>query len=177
MPQETNLYTITVPPMIKTMGAMKIILDKAAALAESKKNDWMSYETTLLEDKLIFDQLDLKRQIQFMSDNAKGGVSRLAEVETPKMEDTEATFAELKTRLDKTIEYLKTIQPEQIIGKESIKIMLPFYGGKHMTGFEYATEYLLPNFYFHTTTAYDIMRKNGLDIGKADYMGGLPLKD
>lgn len=175
--QETNLYTVVVPPMIKEMEALKAMLDKAAALAESKKNDWMTYEEALLTDKLIFDQVDLKRQIQFVSDNAKGGTSRLAEVETPKMADTETTFVELKERLTKTIEYLKTIKPEQIIGKEEIKIVLPYYNGKYMTGFEYATEYLLPNFYFHVTTAYAIMRKNGLDIGKADFMGTLPLKD
>ena len=174
---ETNLYTITVPPMIKTMESLKAMLDKASILAESKKNQYMTYEAAMLAEKLIFDQLDLKRQIQFVSDNAKGGTSRLAEVETPKMEDTEATFVELKTRLNKTIEYLNTIKPEQIIGKENIKIVLPYYNGKYMTGLEYATQYLLPNFYFHATTAYAIMRKNGLDIGKSDYMGSLPLKD
>ena len=175
--QETNLYTITIPPMIKEMVALKSILEKAQALAESKKNDWMSYEAALLADKIIFDQLDLKHQIQIVSDNAKGGASRLAEVETPKMEDTETTFVELIARLDKTITYLETIKPEQVIGKEAIKIVLPFWGTKHMTGFEYATEYLLPNFYFHATTAYDILRKNGLSIGKMDYLGTLPLKD
>lgn len=175
--QETNLYTITVPPMIKEMQALKAMLVKATALTESKKNTWMSYESALLTDKLVFDQLDLIHQIQFVSDNAKGCVSRLAEIENPKMEDTEKTFAELQTRLDTTIAFVQSIKPEQIIGKETISVVLPYWGGKHLTGFEYATEYLLPNFYFHATTAFAIMRKNGLNIGKADFMGTLSLKD
>jgi len=174
---ETNLYSITIPPMIKTMETLKIVLDKAAVLAESKKNQYMTFESAILGEKLIFDQLDLKRQIQLVSDNAKGGASRLAEIETPKMEDTEATFVELKARLDKTIAHLQSIKPEQIAGKEGIKIILPFYSGKYITGFEYVTQYLLPNFYFHATTAYAILRKNGLDIGKSDFLGSLPLKD
>jgi hypothetical protein len=101
----------------------------------------------------------------------------LAEVEVPKHEDNEKTFAELVARIDKTLAFVATIQPEQIIGKEAIKVTLPYWQDKHMTGFEYATEFVLPNFYFHLTTAYAILRKNGVDIGKEDYMGGLPLKD
>ncbi len=95
----------------------------------------------------------------------------------PKFEDNEKTVAELKARVEKTIAFLKTITPEQIVGKEDAKITVPFWNGKHLNGFEYVTEQVLPNFFFHLTTAYSILRSNGIDIGKSDYIGGLPLKD
>ena len=80
-------------------------------------------------------------------------------------------------RIEKTLAFLKTINPSQITGKENIKVSLPYWQGKYFTGFEYATEYLIPNFFFHVTTAYSILRKNGVELGKADFIGGLPLKD
>ena len=101
----------------------------------------------------------------------------MAEIEIPKYEDDEKTIPELKARIEKTIAFLKSIAPEKITGKEGIKISLPYFPTKYITGFEYATEYLLPNFYFHIVTAYSILRKNGVDIGKKDYINGLPLKD
>lgn len=175
--QQTNLYTITIPPLVKALTALKKILEKAKAHTDTKKLSWMDFEHALLSDKLVFNQFDFKKQVQVACDNAKGAAARLAEVEVPKHEDNEATFADLVARIDKTLEFVKTISPEQIIGKEDIKVTLPYWKDKHMTGFEYATEYVLPNFYFHITTAYAILRKNGVDIGKDDYMGGLPLKD
>jgi len=93
------------------------------------------------------------------------------------MEDNEKTFSELKVRLDKTLTFLDTIKPGQVVGREEEKIVLPYWGGKHLTAFEYATEYLMPNFYFHYATAYSILRTNGIDVGKDDYIGGLPLKN
>ena len=101
----------------------------------------------------------------------------MAEIEIPKYEDDEKTIPELKARIEKTIAFLKSIAPEKITGKEGIKVSLPYFPIKYITGFEYATEYLLPNFYFHIVTAYSILRKNGVDIGKKDYINGLPLKD
>ena len=93
------------------------------------------------------------------------------------MEDAETTIVELKERLAKTADFLKSIKPEQIIGKEDVKITLPYWKDKYLTGAEYATQQLIPNFYFHYTTAYSILRKNGIDVGKDDYIGGLPLKN
>ncbi|MBI4088204.1 DUF1993 domain-containing protein [Candidatus Kaiserbacteria bacterium] len=177
---ETNLYTITIPPMMKALAALSGILDKLEKHASDKQMDWhppKMQEEALLSSHLISDQFPFIRQVQIACDNAKGGAARLAEIEIPKYEDNEKTVAELKARIDKTMKFLKTIKPDQIIGKEGIKVTLPYWENKHMTGFDYATEYLIPNFYFHVTTAYSILRKNGVDLGKADYMGGLPLKD
>lgn len=175
--QETNLYTVTIPPMIKTLKAFSGILDKAAEHAASKKLTWMDFESALLVDKIIFDQFNFTMQVQIASDNAKGIAARLAEIEIPKFEDNEATIAQLKERIAKTVAFLETIKPEQIIGKEAVKITLSYYPGKSMTGFDYVTQYALPNFYFHITTAYDILRKNGVNIGKGDYTGPMPFKD
>ena len=174
--QETNLYTITIPPMIKALEQLSKLLDKAEKHAESKKFHTLEFEDALLQSRIVFDQFPFVRQIQIAADNAKGAAARLAEVEMPKYEDTEKTIAELKARIDKTIAFIKTIKPEQIIGKEGVKISLPYWGGKATNGFEYVTEYLIPNFYFHVSTAYNILRKNGMVIGKGDYIGGLPLK-
>ena len=177
---ETNLYTVTIPPMIKALTALSGILDKADTHAKGKQLEWHPagmQEEALLSDRIISDQFPFVRQVQIACDNAKGAAARLAEIEIPTYEDTEKTVAELKARIDKTIEFVKSVKPEQIIGKEGIKISLPYWGGKHMTGFEYVTGYLMPNFYFHITTAYAILRKNGVTIGKSDFMGDLPLKD
>ncbi|MDP3965179.1 MAG: DUF1993 domain-containing protein [bacterium] len=178
--QEANLYTITVPPMMKALDALSKLLDKASVHAESKSTERRPgsvHMEAMLNDRLIFDQFNLIKQVQIACDNAKGGAARLAEVEAPKYEDNEKTVPELKARIEKTIAFLKAIEPKQIIGKEGIKISLPYFPTKFITGFEYATEYLLPNFYFHIVTAYSILRKNGVDIGKKDYINGLPLKD
>lgn len=178
--QETNLYTITIPPMMKTLTALSGILDKLESHASAKQLDWhppKMQEAALLNSHLIFDQFPFLRQVQIACDNAKGGAARLAEIEIPKFEDDEKTVAELKARINKTTAFLETIKPEKIIGKEGVKITLPYWDGKSLHGFEYVTEYLIPNFYFHVTTAYSILRKNGVPLGKADYMGELPLKD
>ncbi|MEK7107101.1 MAG: DUF1993 domain-containing protein [Patescibacteria group bacterium] len=178
--QQTNLYTITVPPMMKALEALSKIMDKAVAHAETKgteRRPGSVHIEALLNDRLIFDQFSFIKQVQVACDNAKGGAARLAEIEAPKYEDDEKTVPELKSRIKKTVAFLKTIKPKQIIGKERIKISLPYFPTKYITGFEYATEYLLPNFYFHIVTAYSILRKNGVDIGKKDYINGLPLKD
>ena len=175
---ETNLYTVTIPVMSKALGALDKMLDKVTAAAESKKSEWhpaAKFEEALLNDRIIFDQFPLVRQVQIACDNLKGAAARLSETEAPKYEDTEKTVAELKARIAKTLEYVKTIMPDQLIGKENTMIALP-YGGGTVTGFDYATLYVLPNFFFHFTTAYAIMRKNGIELGKSDFFDGLPLK-
>ena len=162
--------------MIKTLSALSQFLDKVGKHAESKQLEWHPkglQEDALLQSRLISDQFPFVRQVQVACDNAKGCAARLAEIDIPKYEDNEKTIEELKARIDKTIKFLKTIKPEQIIGKENVKVSLPYWGSKHMLGFDYVTEYLIPNFYFHVATAYSIMRKNGVQIGKDDYIGSL----
>jgi hypothetical protein len=177
--QETNLYTVTIPPMVKTLRALAKQLEKIEKHAKSKQLDWHPkgmQEEALLQSRLISDQFPFIRQVQVACDNAKGAAARLAQIEIPKYEDTEKTIADLKKRIEKTIKFVESIKPEQIIGKEGIKVSLPYWQGKSMSAFDYVTNYLIPNFYFHVTTAYAIMRKNGVNFGKADYMGPLPLK-
>ncbi len=176
---ETNLYTITLPPMTKSLKALSALLDKVQTHASSKQLEWHPagmQENALLQSRLIFDQFPFVRQVQIACDNAKGAAARLAEIENPKFEDSEKTVAELQARIAKTILFLESVKPEQIIGKENIEISLPYWDGKHMSAFEYVTSYLIPNFYFHLATAYSILRSNGLAIGKNDYIGELPLK-
>ena len=178
--QETNLYTITVPVVTKALGQLNTFLDKVTEYAGAKASERRPaayFEEAFLQSRLVIDQFPFVMQVQIACDNAKGLAARLAEVEMPKFEDNEKTVAELKARIEKTLAFLKTIKPEQIIGKENAKISLPFWAGKHVTGFEYATEQALPNFYFHVTTAYSILRKNGVSIGKSDFIGAMPLKD
>lgn len=178
--QETNLYTVTVPVMAKALTALDAILDKATLYTQSKATERRPaeyFENALLQSRIIFDQFPLVQQVQVACDNAKGAAARLAGVEMPKYEDNETTIAQLKARIEKTLAFLKTITPEQIKGKEDTKISLSHWNGKYLTGFEYATEQALPNFFFHLTTAYAIMRHNGVELGKSDYIGGLPLKD
>lgn len=177
MQNETNLYTITIPPMMKSLKALSAILDKAGKHAKGKQQSWHPkglQESALLQARLISDQFEFIRQVQVACDNAKNGVARIAGVEAPKYADTEKTIKELKSRIDKTVKFLRTIKPQQMIGQEKRKISLPYAPKKMMTVFGYTTGYLIPNFYFHVTTAYDILRANGVQIGKSDYIGGMP---
>ena len=174
---ETNLYSVTIPQLSKTLSAFSDILDKARTHADAKKLPWMDFEHALVNDRIVFNMFDFKKQVQVACDNAKGLAARLAEVEIPKHEDTESTIEELKVRIAKTVAFLDSIKPEQIIGKEGVKITIPYFPGKSASGFEYAVQYALPNFYFHIVTAYDILRKNGVDIGKTDFTGALPFRD
>lgn len=174
---ETNLYAITIPPILKTLRSLSGILDKAYAHASSKASERRPaayHMEAMLNDRIIFDQFSLLQQIQRVSDNAKGGAARLAGIEAPKMEDTEKTLEELKARIQRTIEFIETIDKNSIIGQEAREIVLPYWPDKKMSAIGYATEYLLPNFYFHAVAAYEIVRKNGVEIGKNDYIGQLP---
>lgn len=168
-----NLYTITVPVFIKMLGGLKTVLTKAEAHIKEKG---MS-EDIFLNDALAPDMFPFKRQIQIASDNAKGAVSRLTGKENVKMEDTETTFAQLHERIDKTIALVQKVTEADFTEAADRKISLPYFPDKYMMGSEYATEYAIPNFLFHVTVAYAIARKNGVPLGKADYINGLPLKD
>jgi len=163
-----SMYQVSAPRFVNMLGNLAAILDKAQAHAEAKKID----PTALTDDRLFPDMLPMKRQVQIACDTAKGAVARLAGVEVPKYEDTEQTFAELKARIAKTIDFIKTIQPAQLEGSEDKNIHLKL-GPREIDyiGMQYLLGHALPNFYFHVTTAYDILRHNGVEVGKRDYLG------
>lgn len=163
-----SMYEATLPPFIRTLSNLGVIVEKAMAFAANKKIEG----TVLANYRLAPDMLPLARQIQIATDTAKGCAARLAGVEPPKYEDNEQTLPELKERLHKTIDYLKTFKPEQIDGTEEKTIELKF-PQKTFTfkGMPYVTGFVLPNFYFHVTTTYAILRNCGVEIGKNDYLG------
>lgn len=168
-----NLYSFTVPQLLRILGQATRWLDKAQALAEQKKFD----VNVLLNARLAPDQFSFARQIQVMSDNAKGMAARFAGVQPPAFEDNEKTVEELRARIDKTIAFLKTLTPEQFQGAAERTITLPFFPGKGLKAMDYLIGFALPNFYFHAATAYAILRHNGVDVGKADFLGELPFFD
>jgi len=164
-----SMYSAFIPVAIRQLNAMSAILGKAVAHCEARKID----PTAFLLSRLFPDMFPLTRQLQIAADMAKGGAARLAGIEPPKYEDNEASFAELQARLEKTVAFLKSIQPAQIDGKEDadITIKLPsrelaFKGEAYLIGF------VLPNMYFHLTTAYNLLRQGGVDIGKQDFLAG-----
>ena len=149
---------------------LSAILKKAAAHAEAKKID----PSVFINARLSPDMLPLSSQVQIATDHAKGSLSRLAGVDVPKFEDTEKTFDELEARIQKTLAYVKTFKPEQIDGTEGKEIVLTFGTQKFpFNGQTYLIQFALPNFYFHTTMAYAILRENGVEVGKRDFMGGV----
>ncbi len=163
-----SMYQASAPRFINILTNLSGILDKAQAHAEAKKID----PSVLADARLFPDMFPVKRQVQVACDSAKGAVARLAGVEVPRYEDTEQTFPELKARIAKTIEFVKTIRPEQLEGSEDRSIHLKL-GAREVdfTGIQYLLGHALPNFYFHVTTAYDILRHNGVELGKRDYIG------
>ncbi len=163
-----SMYQASIPPMIRFMGNLVTILEKGAAHAEARKID----PSVLINSRLYPDMLPLSRQVQIVSDVARRGAARLAGLEAPKIEDNETTFPELVNRLNQTITYLQSLTPAQIDGTEEKSIELPM-GGETMTfaGLPYLLYFVQPNVYFHVTTAYDILRHNGVEIGKLDFLG------
>jgi hypothetical protein len=165
------MYQASVPAFLQTISAMSVILDKAQAHAAARKID----AAVLLGYRLAPDMLALTRQIQIMSDFAKGGSARLAGLEPPKYDDSETTIAELKARLDRTAEFVRGLERTAIDGSEERDITITV-GGEPMQfkGQQYLVHFVLPNFYFHATTAYDILRHCGVEIGKRDFLGVKP---
>ncbi|MBU6140784.1 MAG: DUF1993 family protein [Proteobacteria bacterium] len=163
-----SMYESLVPTAIHNLQNLSAILSKGLAYAEAKKID----EKVLFNARLFPDMLPLSRQVQIACDSAKAGAARLAEIEVPSHPDEEQTFAELKTRIQKTVDFLNTIKPEQINGKEDLKITYTQRNREsNFIGLPYLLNYTLPNIYFHITTAYAILRHNGVEIGKKDYLG------
>lgn len=164
-----NLYDATVPVFTKLLGQIERWLDKAVAFADQKKFD----PETLLVARLAPDQFAFLRQVQVACDNAKFCCARLTGKEAPSHPDTEKTIAELRARIQKTIDYLKTFKREDFEGAENRPCKNAFMPAA-MRGGDYLDHYALPNIHFHLTTAYAILRHNGVDVGKTDYLGPLP---
>jgi uncharacterized protein len=163
-----SMYEASIPTFLLTLRNLKAILQKGVAHAESKK-----FEPTLLATtRLAVDMLPLTRQVQIASDAAKGAAARLAGVDPPKFEDNEQTLAELIARVDKTIDFLQSFKPEQFDGSEERTITIPTPRQTFtFPGLVFLRHWALPNFFFHVTTAYNLLRHNGVEIGKADYLG------
>jgi len=162
------MYQASVPRFANILKNLSAILDKAQAHVEARKID----SAALTNFRLYPDMLPMKRQVQIACDTAKGAVARLAGAEVPKHDDTEETLAELKARIAKTIDLIQAFKPAQIDGSEDKNIHLKL-GQREVDfkGMQYLLGHAIPNFYFHVTTAYDILRHNGVELGKRDYIG------
>jgi hypothetical protein len=163
-----SMYQASVPSLIRSLNNLAAILEKGAAHAEAKNID----PSVLISSRLYPDMFPLGRQVQIASDVARRGAARLAGSEAPSIEDNETTFPELIARLQKTTSYLETLTPDLIDGSEEKSISLPV-GKETMTfkGMPYLLYFVLPNVYFHVTTAYDILRHCGVELGKIDFLG------
>jgi len=164
------MYQASIPVFIRGLGNLSAILDKAATHAEAKKID----PSVFINARLAPDMYPLSRQVQIASDVAKGCAARLAGIEVPSYEDNETTFPELQARIAKTVAFMQSVSPSQIDGSEERPITLKLRGKEvSFLGQPYLLSFVLPNFYFHLTTTYAILRHNGLEIGKPDYIGGI----
>jgi hypothetical protein len=164
------MYDFSIPILTRGLTNMSAILDKAAAHATARKFD----SVVLAQARLFPDMHPLVRQVQIACDTAKGAAARLAGIDVPKHEDTEVTFADLKARIAKTLGFLKTISAAQLKDAESRSIEIKFPSGSwKFTGIAYLTDFVLPNFYFHHSMVYALLRKGGVEIGKADFLGDI----
>jgi hypothetical protein len=165
-----SMYSASAPVFLRMLGNLRAWLDRAEAHAAARKFDAANY----LGLRLAPDMLPFSRQIQIASDAAKGAMGRLAGQDLPKWEDNEASFAELRARIDKTIDYVKGFAPAQIDGSEDRDITIPRRTGDplKLKGEAFLKHFALPNFFFHVTTAYALLRHAGVELGKADYLGG-----
>jgi len=163
-----SMYQITIPVFTRVLNNLSAILNKAAAHAEAKKID----PSVFINARLAPDMFPLSRQIQIATDAVKGCAARLAGVEIPSFADTEASFPELQERIAKTIAFLNGITEAQLEGSESKTVSLKVRGNDvELKGLVYLNGFANPNFYFHVTTAYDILRHNGVELGKMDFLG------
>ncbi len=165
-----NMHQASIPLMLQMFGSISAVLDKAAAHCEERKID----PAVLVGYRLAPDMIPLSGQIQIMTDQAKGCVARLASIDIPSYADTEKTFDELKARIAKTVDFVKSVTPDQINGAEDREVVLKIGGNDlKLKGSQYFFHFFLPNFYFHATTAYDILRHAGVQIGKRDFIGSI----
>ena len=170
----SSMSQASLPVFEIALAALSAILDKTQAFVKAKNLD----PAVLLNTRLAPDMFPLVRQVQVVTDQAKNGAARLAGVEPPRFEDTETTIDQLKARIANTIAFLKTIDPAKIDAAAAREITFPLgpTNKGHMTGADYLNHFVLPNFYFHRTAAYAILRHCGVDIGKRDYLGAIPMK-
>ena len=163
-----SLFDVSIPVLVRGLTNLSILIDKAAAYTEAKKLD----PTALAQVRLFPDMFPLSRQVQIACDTAKGGAGRLAGVEIPKHEDNETTLPELKQRIAKTLDFVKGIKASQLEGAETRPIELKGPNRTlSFTGLSYVNHFVLPNFYFHESITYAILRTNGVEVGKSDYLG------
>lgn len=166
------LFDMTVPQFTKTLHNLSLILDKAETYATEKKFE----SDVLMNDRLAPDMLNFVRQVQIACDTAKFCASRLTGKDAPSYDDSEKTLADCKKRIQSTMSYLENFSAKDFDGVEAKHITTPRWEGKYLTGKEYVIHHAVPNFYFHVTTAYAILRHNGVNIGKKDYLGEIPYK-
>ena len=166
-----SMYQASIPVFVQMLSALSGVIEKAEAHATARKIE----PAALLNDRLYPDMWPLLRQVQIACDFAKGVGARLAGIDPPVHEDTERTFGELKVRISKTLDFLGGLKAAQIDGSEQREITIKL-GGKPVTfkGEIYLVHFALPNFYFHCTTAYAILRHNGVELGKRDFVGQVP---
>ena len=163
-----SMYQASAPRFANALRNLSSILDKAQAHAEARKLD----PAVLGSLRLIADMFPLSRQVQIACDTAKGAVARLAGVEIPKHEDTEQTVPELKARIAKTLDFIGSVSAAKIDGSEEREVVLKMRGQNvKFQGLQYLFGHAVPNFYFHVTTAYNILRANGVELGKRDFIG------
>ncbi|HUP29179.1 MAG TPA: DUF1993 domain-containing protein [Usitatibacter sp.] len=163
-----SMYQAAVPTFVRALNSLADVLEKAEAHAAAKKIEPKAF----LDSRLYPDMFPLVKQVQIASDSAKGGVARLAQQPPPSFEDNEASFAELVQRCRKTVAYLQTIKPEQMDGGEDRTVTWKTRSAeKSMQGLPYLLHHVIPNVYFHVTTAYAILRHNGVEVGKQDFLG------
>jgi hypothetical protein len=163
-----SLYSETKAQFIHGLVSLSAVLEKSAAWAKEQGTD----ESALLEAKLAEDMFPLKRQVQVTCDMAKRAIARLANVEAPAMEDNESTFAQLHERIAATVAFLKSVQDSQLDGDDARPIMVQAREHQlHFTASSYVFQFAMPNFYFHSTTAYAILRQAGVPLGKVDFLG------
>ena len=168
-----SMSQASLPTFEITLNALAGVLDKAEAFGKAKKIE----DSVLLRSRLAPDMFDLTRQVQVATDQARRGAARLAGTEAPKVEDNETSLAQLKERIAKTVAYLKMLDKKAIDASADREIVFPLGPEKkgHMKGDDYLNHFVLPNFYFHCTAAYAILRHLGVEIGKQDFIGKIPL--
>ena len=169
-----SISQASVPVFEVGLNALSGVLDKAASFSAAKKID----ESVLVSWRLAPDMLALARQVQIASDQAKNGSARLAGIDPPRFEDTETTIEQLKARIQKTLAFLTTLDRNAIDASADREITFPLGGTNkgQMQGADYLNHFVLPNFYFHLTAAYAILRHCGVELGKRDFLGAIPLK-
>lgn len=166
-----SLYEIAIPAFKRGLHNLSHLLDKGAAHADAKKIDPAAF----LEARVFPDMLPFTKQVQIACDMAKGAAARLANIENPRLADTETTFDQLKARVHATLEFVGSVTPEQLGGAEDRELVLTLpHATLQFTGLTYTSQFVLPNFYFHSSMVYALLRAGGVEIGKRDFLGPLP---